>query len=266
MIYFCPTPIGNLEDITIRTIETLKSVDVIACEDTRVTIKLLNNYGIKKQLISYHKFNEQEKSKEILKLAEEKNIAVVSDAGMPGISDPGSVLIGELINSGLEFTVLPGANAANIALVASGLDTEHFLFYGFLNSKTSARKKELENLKQFPYTIIFYETPHRILKVLDDIEEIFGNRKVSVSRELTKVFETVYRGKISEIKENILEKGEFVIVVEGNNEEEVFDIKALLKEKLDLGVKPSQAVKQVVEETGVSKNEVYKVSLELKGE
>lgn len=264
MIYFCPTPIGNLNDITIRTLEVLKSVDVIACEDTRVTIKLLNHFEIKKQLITYHKFNEQEKAKDIIELAKEKDIALVSDAGMPGISDPGSILVEELIKEEVEFSVLPGANAANVALVSSGLNTNHFLFYGFLESKKSSRIKELQKLREFPYTMIFYEAPHRILKVLEDMQEIFGDRRVSVSRELTKVFETTYRGKLSEVKDKITEKGEFVVVVEGNFEKKEFDIESLLVQKLDQGIKPSQAVKLVSIETGINKNDVYKVSLELK--
>lgn len=264
MIYFCPTPIGNLSDITMRTLEVFEKVDVIACEDTRVTMKLLSHFELKKQLIAYHKFNEQEKAKELIELSKEKDIALVSDAGMPGISDPGAILAVELIKSGVEFCVLPGANAANVALICSGLNTDHFLFYGFLNSKSSARVKELESLKSFPYTMIFYEAPHRILKVLEDMKDVFGDRNVSVSRELTKMYETTYRGKISEVMEQIFEKGEFVIVVEGNTEEEVFDIKALLLKKISSGIKPSQAVKQVSSETGINKNEVYKVSLELK--
>lgn len=264
MIYFCPTPIGNLSDITMRTLEVFEKVDLIACEDTRVTMKLLSHFNIKKQLIAYHKFNEREKAEELIELSKEKDIALVSDAGMPGISDPGAVLANELIKSGVEFNVLPGANAATVALINSGLNTDHFLFYGFLNSKSSARLKELDTLKSFPYTMIFYEAPHRILKVLEDMKTVFGDRNVSVSRELTKMYETTYRGKISEVIENVHEKGEFVIVVEGNTEEEEFDIKALLIEKISNGVKPSQAVKQVSAETGINKNEIYKISLELK--
>lgn len=264
MIYFCPTPIGNLDDITLRTLEVLKSVDVIACEDTRVSIKLLNHYEIKKRLIPYHKFNEVEKIDEIIELSKNGDVAIISDAGMPGISDPGAVLIKELIKQNIEFRVLPGANAANVALVTSGLNTEHFLFYGFLNAKSSVRKKELEELKNFPFTMIFYEAPHRIIKVLEDMKEIFEDREISISRELTKMYESAYRGKISVVMDNIVEKGEFVIVVEGHKEEKVYDINALLIEKLEMGLKPSQAVKQVVAETGLSKNEVYKASLELK--
>lgn len=267
MIYFCPTPIGNLKDITARTLEVLESVDIIAAEDTRITLKLLNNYGIKKKLIIYHKFNEKEMSEHIIELAEENNIAVVTDAGLPGISDPGEVLAKRLIEENIEFQVLPGPNAALTALVLSGLNTDHFMFYGFLNSKSSQRKKELENLKDFPYTIIFYEAPHRLNATIDDIAEVFGERKMSISRELTKMYEETLRETTIYFSENFDEiklKGEFVLVVEGKREEEVdIDIEKLLREKIDSGMKKSQAVKEIAKEYNIPKNDVYKVSLEV---
>lgn len=267
MIYFCATPIGNIEDISLRAIETLKSVDIIACEDTRVSLKLLNKYGIKKKLISYHKFNEAQVSEEIIKLARENDIAIISDAGMPVISDPGEVLIKKLIEEEIEFTVVPGANAGLSALLLSGLDSEHFLFYGFLEQKASARKKELESLKDFPFTLIFYESPHRVKSMLEDLLDIFGDRQISVSREITKLFEETKRGKVREIlASEIKEKGEFVIVVDKAEEKEEVNIQEILRDRINSGMKKSQAVKEVAKEYNISKNELYKMSLEVQDE
>lgn len=264
MIYFCPTPIGNLEDITIRTLNVLKSVDIICCEDTRNSIKLLNNFDIKKRLIAYHKFNERQKVDELIELSENNDIAIISDAGMPGISDPGFILIRELIDRDIEFEVLPGSTASILALLYSGFSTEHFFFYGFLDSKRSKRLKELENLKELKFPIIFYEAPHRILETLEDLKEVFGNRKISISRELTKMFEEHVRGSIEEIlAKDLTLKGEFVIVVDGYEEEELeIDIRAELERRVADGMKMSQAIKEVAKEFGLKKNDVYKVSLE----
>ena len=267
MIYFCATPIGNIEDISLRAIETLKSVDIIACEDTRVSLKLLNKYDIKKKLISYHKFNEAQVSEEIIKLARENDIAIISDAGMPVISDPGEVLIKKLIEEEIEFTVVPGANAGLSALLLSGLDSEHFLFYGFLEQKASARKRELESLKDFPFTLIFYESPHRIKSMLEDLLDIFGDRQISVSREITKLFEETKRGKVREIlASEIKEKGEFVIVVDKAEEKEEVNIQGILRDRINSGIKKSQAVKEIAKEYNISKNELYKMSLEVQDE
>lgn len=267
MIYFCATPIGNIEDISLRAIETLKSVDIIACEDTRVSLKLLNKYDIKKKLISYHKFNEAQVSEEIIKLARENDIAIISDAGMPVISDPGEVLIKKLIEEEIEFTVVPGANAGLSALLLSGIDSEHFLFYGFLEQKASARKKELESLKDFPFTLIFYESPHRVKSMLEDLLDIFGDRQISVSREITKLFEETKRGKVREIlASEIKEKGEFVIVVDKAEEKEEVNIQEILRDRINSGMKKSQAVKEIAKEYNISKNELYKMSLEVQDE
>ena len=264
MIYFCPTPIGNLGDISLRAIEILKSVDIIYAEDKRATLKLLNHYDINTELRTYHKFNEAEMSEEIIEHLNDKDIALVTDAGMPGISDPGSVLVKKLIEENIDFRVLPGANAALTALVLSGLDTDHFTFYGFTGSKSNSRKKEFERLKDLKFTLIFYEAPHRIKDFLQDLYEIFGERKISISREITKVFEETIRSTTSKILEKeIVEKGEFVIVLEGNNEEKVYDIKSLLEEELKSGKKKSQAVKEVSKKYKLPKNDVYKESLDL---
>ncbi len=266
MIYFCPSPIGNLKDITLRTLEVLRSVDYVACEDTRRRGKLLKHFEIEKKLIQYQKFNEIKQSEKLIELAKKSDIALITDAGMPGISDPGAILVKRLIEENIEFTVLPGPNAALTALVASGLDTEHFYFYGFLDSREGKREKELESLKSLRSTIIFYEAPHRIIKTLKSIEKILGDRKVSLSRELTKIYEENLRGKVSEILEGqIKEKGEFVIVVEGSKEEEVFtlDIKEELRKLIDDGMTNSQAVKEIADKFNLKKNTVYKESLDL---
>lgn len=264
MIYFCPTPIGNLEDITIRTLNVLRSVDIICCEDTRNSIKLLNNFDIKKRLIAYHKFNERQKVDELIELSENNDIAIISDAGMPGISDPGFILIRELIDRDIEFEVLPGSTASILALLYSGFSTEHFFFYGFLDSKRSKRLKELEDLKELKFPIIFYEAPHRILETLEDLKEVFGNREISISRELTKMFEEHIRGSIEEIlAKDLTLKGEFVIVVDGYEEEDLeIDIRVELERRVEDGMKMSQAIKEVAKEFGLKKNDVYKVSLE----
>lgn len=264
MIYFCPTPIGNLGDITLRTIEILKSVDMIFAEDKRVTVKLLNHYDIKAELRTYHKFNESEMSEKIIENIDDKDIALVTDAGMPGISDPGAILVKKLIEEDIDFRVLPGPNAALTALVLSGLDTEHFIFYGFTSSKSSARKKEFENLRNLKFTLIFYEAPHRIKDFLKDVYEVFGDRKISISREITKVFEETIRSTTLEILEkDITDKGEFVICLEGNFEKETHDIRKLLEEELKKGIKKSQAVKEVSKKYNIPKNDVYKESLDL---
>lgn len=267
MIYFCPTPIGNLKDMTQRTLEILNKVDIIAAEDTRNTLKLLNNFNIKKKLISYHKFNEKEMSEKIITMSYDMDIAIVTDAGLPGISDPGEVLAKRLIEEDIEFCVLPGPNAALTALVLSGLATEHFMFYGFLDSKSGHRKKELEKLKDFPYTIIFYEAPHRLESMISDASEILGDRRVSISRELTKMYEETKRNSLYYFRDNFDEiklKGEFVVVIEGKQQEEVeVDIEKLLREKIENGVKKSAAVKEIAREYNLSKNEVYKISLEV---
>ena len=218
-LYLVPTPIGNLKDITLRALEVLENADVVAAEDTRQTIKLLNHFNLKKTLISYHMHNEQGKSNEILdRLRLGENIALVSDAGMPGISDPGSVIVKKCIEQGLEFEVLPGATAFATALIYSGLDSSAFTFRGFIPRDTKSRKVVVEELKNQKETLIFYEAPHRLLSTLTFLKENFGNRNLSACRELTKLHEEIVRGKISEVIEyfnNNNPRGEFVLVMEG---------------------------------------------------
>lgn len=267
-LYICPTPIGNLEDITLRTIRILGEVDLIAAEDTRHTIGLLRHFDIKKPLTSYHEHNIREKGDELIeKLSDGKNVALVSDAGMPGISDPGADLVGLAIEKGLEVVVLPGPSASLTALVASGLNTDKFIFEGFLPSKKNHRRERLEKIREYRETTIIYESPHRILDSLKDIGDILGERKLSVSRELTKKYEETFRGTAEEALDKFSGgkvRGEFVIVVEGNpgqGEGEEVDIREALDSYRSQGHSNREAVKLVAKEYKLPRNLVYEESL-----
>lgn len=269
-LYICPTPIGNLEDITLRTLRVLKEVDLIAAEDTRHSIKLLNHFEIKTPLTSYHEHNEREKGSVLIKkIMEGSNIGLVSDAGMPGISDPGQEIIKMAIEEGIEVIVLPGATASITALVASGLDTGKFVFEGFLSSKKRDRIQELESLKEERRTLIFYESPHRILDSLEDMIKILGNRQISLAREISKVYEEFFRGSLEEVRDMISKKqvrGEFVLILEGNKDEEEvreIDIRAELEKYLEEGYSKKASVKIVAEKYGLAKNQVYQESLKI---
>ncbi|MCM8783841.1 MAG: 16S rRNA (cytidine(1402)-2'-O)-methyltransferase [Candidatus Omnitrophica bacterium] len=217
MLYIIATPIGNLKDITLRALEVLKSVDLIACEDTRRTKILTTHYGINKPLLSYYEYNKIRRGKELIKLLKEgKDIALISDAGTPGISDPGAGIIKLAIENNIPITFIPGPTAFVGALVLSGFPTDRFIFEGFLPAKVGARKKRLESLKEEKRTVIFYESPHRLLKTLQDIKEIWGDCQICVVRELTKKFEEVVRGKVSDLIicfQKNSPRGEFIIVL-----------------------------------------------------
>ncbi|MFC1475257.1 16S rRNA (cytidine(1402)-2'-O)-methyltransferase [Candidatus Zixiibacteriota bacterium] len=221
-IYLIPTPIGNMSDITHRALEILNEVDLIACEDTRHSGRFLKQFNIKKKLVSYHNFNELSRSQELKSTLEQgHSIAVITDAGSPGISDPAYRIARMAIDNGFELSALPGANALIPALTASGLPTDRFFFEGFLPNKTIARKKRLEKLKEFEHTIVFYESPHRIKKSLDDILFVFGNREICIAREISKKFEEYLRGNVSDIIEQLESKtvkGEIVLVVKGKKD------------------------------------------------
>ena len=261
-LYLIPTPIGNLDDMTPRAISILNEVEVVFSEDTRVTQELLHHFNIKKRCIASHDHNEILNKDKLLKYLEMgNNVGLVSDRGTPVISDPGFELAKVAISSGYNVVGLPGATALIPALIMSGLDSKHFLFYGFLDHKESKRKKELEELKSFKYTIIFYEAPHRITKTLNNMLEIFGNRKISISREISKKFEEVYRGTISDVISEIEgAKGEFVIIVDGNKEEKTFEHLTIV-EHVNLYIKEGKsskdAIKLVAKERNISKSEVY---------
>jgi len=261
-LFLVATPIGNLNEVSNRTLETLRSVDIVACEDTRNTRKLLSHFDIHTKMIAYHNFNEVEASEGLLNLLRQgESIALVSDAGYPLISDPGYELVNKVIDEGFNIVTVSGPNAALNGLVASGLKTTHYLFYGFLNSKTSAARKELEELKDFPYTIIFYEAPHRINKTLALCLEVLGNRKACVARELTKLHEEYKRGTLEELSKVEEYKGEIVLIIEGKDKEEVVIDMDLIKEEVkklvDDGLKTKAAINEIASKYKVSKNELY---------
>lgn len=263
-VYLIPTPIGNMEDITLRAINTLKEVDIIFSEDTRVTSLLLNQLNIKnKKLISSHEYNEYGNSEKLLSYLDKGiNVGIVSDRGTPVISDPGFELSKIAINNGYNVIGLPGPTALISALIVSGLSPMPFLFYGFLSNKESKRKKEIENLKYEKATIIFYESPHRIISTLENILNIYGDRKISISREISKKYEEVYRGKISAVINEVRDaKGEFVIVVEGNEALQSYDNLTII-EHVNLYIKEGkttmEAMKLVAKERKISKSEVYR--------
>lgn len=276
-LYVVPTPIGNLKDITLRALEVLENADIIAAEDTRQTLKLLNHFNIKKQMISYHKFNENIKSDDIINMLKDcKQVALVSDAGTPGISDPGSVIIKRCIEENIEFEVLTGATAVTTALVYSGLDTTKFLFRGFLPRENKDRKPIIEDLKDRQESLIFYESPHRLLKTLEFLYENLGNRKIAICRELTKLHEEILRLNLEEAIEHYKEtetRGEYVLVVEGKSIEEVIKEEQKLWEELSIeehiikyindGLTKKDAIKKVAKDRGVPKSEIYKHSLNL---
>lgn len=269
-LFVVSTPIGNLEDITLRAVSVLKDCDVIACEDTRTTKKLLIRYGIETNLTSYHEHNEVEKSQKLLEeLKEGKNVALVSDAGTPSVSDPGWRLVNLSIENKVEVVPVPGPSATLSALVVSGLPTDSFLFLGFF-PKTAGKKKELlKNVKDYPYTLIFYESARRLSGTLSVLLEILGNRNICVAREMTKLYEEVIRGSVSEVISILSErdtvKGEVTVVLEGDREgrknistEEAQEMLRAMKER---GIVLSDAVRAVCESSGASKNRIYKIAL-----
>ena len=261
-VYLVPTPIGNLEDMTFRAIEILKMVDVIFSEDTRVTIKLLNHFEIKKKLVHLDDHNEEELKELVLSyLKDNKNVAIVTDRGTPIISDPGYKTVKYLKSMKYNVIALPGATAFVPAIVASGLSAVHFMFYGFLPSKEIAVRKELEKLVDFEYTLIFYEAPHRIIKTLTIMLDIFEDREISISREISKVHECIFFGKISEaISSSFDIKGEFVIVVSGNSEKVFSDLS--INDNINMyiksGISIMDAIKRVSRERGIPKGEIYR--------
>ena len=272
-LYVCPTPIGNLEDITLRTIRTLEEVDYIAAEDTRHTIKLLNHLNIKKPLISLHEHNEAFKSKELIELITSgHDVALVSDAGMPGISDPGEKLIKQCIESEVAVVTLPGPSAFITALVNSGLDTSRFTFIGFLDRNNKTRKETIEALKARQETLIFYEAPHRIEKTISELFEVLGDRKIVIARELTKKYEQYIRTSLRSLSEDfsvIEHRGEMVIILEGAIEEVEPEInkeavEKRIKELLLQDLSTKEVAKQIAIEYKIKKNDAYALALGIK--
>lgn len=268
-LYLIPTPIGNLDDITLRALNTLKEVDIVFAEDTRETFNLLKYYNINKKIESCHKYSEMKNKEKILKILKEgKTIGFVSDRGTPLISDPGNFVVNEVIKENIPVIALPGATALIPALNMSGLDNERFLFYGFLNNKKNAAKKELNKLKDVEYTMVFYESPRRLKTTLELMLEAFGNRKISIVREISKLHEEIIRDSIENVTKIIDDiKGEIVIVVEKKKNNKLETISTnyieLVKEMQEEGYSKKDAIKEVSLKYNISKNKLYEECKEL---
>lgn len=276
-LYLCATPIGNLEDITLRVLRTLKEVDLIAAEDTRNSIKLLNHFDIKVPMTSYHEFNKIEKAYQLLeKLREGKNIALITDAGTPGISDPGEDLVRICYEEGIEVTSLPGASACVTALTISGLSTQRFAFEAFLPRDKKKRGIILEELKKETRSVIIYEAPHRLLHTLEELHQVLGDRRISVCRELTKKHEEVMQSTI----ENVITfyqdqepRGEYVLIIEGKSHADIDEESRAEWMRMDLaehmefyelqGIMRKEAMKMVAKDRGITKRDVYQQLLEM---
>jgi 16S rRNA (cytidine1402-2'-O)-methyltransferase len=271
ILYIVPTPIGNLEDITLRALRVLKGVELIAAEDTRHTQHLLAHFGIKTALTSYHEHNERDKARTLVeRLKNGASIALVSDAGTPAISDPGYRLVVEAVRAGIQVVPLPGASALTTALCASGLPTDRFFFEGFLPAKSQERKVKLQNLRGETVTMVFYEAPHRLMDALGDMLKIFGEREIAVARELTKLHEEFVRGKLSDVMGALSDrdiKGEIVLVVQGAaGEAQVSDadLQAMIRQLAGDGMGVKAIAELLGERYGLAKKEVYKLTLDLK--
>lgn len=270
-LYLCATPIGNLEDITFRVLETLKNVDLIAAEDTRNSMKLLNHFDIKTKMTSYHEYNKYDKAKYLVeKMQEGLNVAVITDAGTPGISDPGEELVKQCYEAGIEVTSLPGPAACITALTMSGLPTRRFCFEAFLPFEKKEKAPILEELKTETRTIIIYEAPHRLLKTLKELKEALGDRRITLCKELTKRYENAWLTTLSDAIARYEEedpKGEFVLVIEGKTHEELkhedeekwleLTIEEHMEKYLSAGMDKKEAMKQVAKDRGVSKRDIY---------
>ncbi len=272
ILYIVPTPIGNLGDMTHRAVEVLQKVKVIGAEDTRTSRTLLGHYNIDTPMVSYHKFNERARLDEFIeKLQKGEDIAIISDAGTPGISDPAGILIKEVIEHKVQVVTLPGATAFVPALVSSGLSAERSYFVGFLPEKHSERRELLEKLETVQDTLIFYEAPHRLKETLKELLKNFDDRQICIAREISKKFETYYRGPLSYFVDNFEEitlKGEFVLVLEGAQERTFSDeeIRKLITEKFHQDKSVSRTARELAQECKLSKNRVYKLALQMKKE
>ncbi|MET1250450.1 16S rRNA (cytidine(1402)-2'-O)-methyltransferase [Sporolactobacillus sp. STCC-11] len=280
-LFLVPTPIGNLDDITYRALEVLKKADILAAEDTRHTMKLCSHFDIHAPLFSYHEHNKKTSgTKLVAELENGKNVALVTDAGTPGISDPGADLAAACIAHEIPVVPLPGANAAITGLIASGISTDHFLFYGFLPRAKKERGQALDALKKFPYTVIFYESPFRVKETLKDLYDVFGNRRIAISRELTKRYETFVRGTLDEVlaflNSGEAPKGEFCVIVDGNREleergEELWWSTLTVQEHVDHYIRNKQvtskeAIKQVALDRAQPKREIYGIYHQIENE
>ena len=265
ILYLVATPIGNLSDFSFRAIETLKSVDKIYAEDTRNSKILFDHYDIKTIYESYHEFSQEKTSKIIDELKSGMKLAIISDAGLPIISDPGYKLVKDAVDNGIAVSTIPGASAGISALIASGFVAMPYTFYGFLDSKDSKRRQELEDLKYIKHTLVFYEAPHRIFDTLKAIMDVFGDRNICIARELTKTYEEYIRGKISEVLELDQIKGEIVLIVEGYQEKVTMGNPfEMIDELITLGYKPNDAIKEVSRLQNIDRKELYKDYIDYK--
>jgi len=267
-LYVVATPIGNLEDVSLRALRTLKEVKLIAAEDTRKTKRLLANYEIRTPMTSYHEHNKWSKMSYILGCLEEGDVALVSEAGMPGISDPGHELIVTASERGYPVVPIPGPSVVTTALAVSGLDTGRFSYLGFLPNRASSRRRLLESIADEPGTIIAFESPHRLQAAMDDIFSVLGDRRIAVCRELTKIHEEVFRGRISQAIEHFSQpRGEFTLVIEGRREKGKPELTEDIEKKLDgmriSGVTAKEAIAKIAAETGLPKRELYRAWVKL---
>lgn len=262
ILYLVATPIGNMSDITLRALEILKSVDKIYAEDTRNSINLLKHYNISTHLESYHEFNQETKTIDVVnEIKSGKNIALISDAGLPVISDPGYKIVKEARKEGLRVSTIPGPSAGISALIASGIAPMPYTFYGFLDSKQSKRIQELNDIKYISHTIIFYEAPHRLKDTLNDMYQVLGNRNICIARELTKTFEEYIETDLEDAIKLDLLKGEIVLILEGyldNNIDASIDPIERIEELIGLGYKPNEAIKEAAKQLNLDKKELYK--------
>lgn len=268
-LYLVGTPIGNLEDISFRAIRILQEVSLIAAEDTRVTRKLLERYEIKTRLISFHEYSDSSRVDELLDMLETADVALVSDAGMPGLSDPGYPLVEACIRSGVEVVPIPGASAVVTALIASGLPTEKFLYLGFLPRRKQARRQAIADVKALGYTLVLFEAPQRLIAALGDLRDILGDRQISIGREMTKLHEEFWRGSLSDSIQYFSAKeilGELTLVIEGAHDDDVWDeelvIEALERE-LSAGLSRKEAAERVADFSRWKKRDIYRLSLTL---
>ena len=270
-LYVVSTPIGNLEDLTLRALRILKEVDIVACEDTRHTRILLAHYGIVKPLLSYHEQNERQRTAELLeRLRADASVALVTDAGTPALSDPGYAIVHAASAQGIPVIAVPGASAVTTALAVSGLPTDRFAFLGFLPRKSAERKRTLEALASIPWTLVFFEAPHRLRDMLQDVEDVLGDRQVAVGRELTKRFEEVIRGPVSEVQDHFRTtkpRGEFTVVMAGagENAKPALSAEADLRELLEGGMPPKSAVQIIARRHRINRGDVYQMMLGITG-
>ncbi|UCG23963.1 MAG: 16S rRNA (cytidine(1402)-2'-O)-methyltransferase [Chloroflexota bacterium] len=270
-LFLVGTPIGNLEDISLRALRVLREATLVAAEDTRVTGRLLRHYKIATPMVSYHEFSRQGRIDELIERAKAGDVALVSDAGMPGLSDPGYRLVKAAIEAGYQVSPIPGPSAAVAALVSSGLPTEKYLFLGFLPRQQSARRAALQSVAQLPYTLVIYEAPHRLLNLLADIVSTLGDRELCIARELTKLYEETWRGAASQAIRHFRQgqiRGEITVVITGAGRDEVkwaeTEVLAELEKQLAEGASNKQAVSSLVEQSGWNRRDVYRLALQIR--